>query len=77
MIISVYQAVQRTGNFPVRCLISPVRALGAGLRLLRLVGAERKIHAPADILKFRKFSAGAVQLGVFRFPLCFEGGIKK
>ena len=49
--------------------------LGAALRLLRLVGAECNIHAPADFLKLGNLGAGLFQRVIFRFPLCFEGGI--
>ena len=46
--------------------------LGAALRLLRLVGAECNIHAPADFLKLGNLGAGIFQRVIFRFPLCFE-----
>ena len=49
--------------------------LGAALRLLRLVGAECNIHAFADFLKLGNLGAGFFQRVVFRFSLCFEGGI--
>ena len=49
--------------------------LGAVLRLLRLVGAECNIHAFADFLKLGNLGAGLFQRVIFRFPLCFAGGI--
>ena len=49
--------------------------LGAASRLCRLVGAECNIHAPADFLKLGNLGAGLFQRVIFRFPLCFEGGI--
>ena len=59
-------------SFSLSLLFLP---LGAALRLCRLVGAECNIHAPADFLKLGNFGAGIFQRFIFRFPLCFEGGI--
>ena len=49
--------------------------LGAGLRLLRLVGAECNIHAFVDFLKFGNIGAGIFQFGIIAVPLCFEVSI--
>ena len=49
--------------------------LGAALHLLRLVGAECNIHAPADFLKLGNLGAGIFQRVLVHFSLCFEGGI--
>ena len=59
-------------SFSLSLLFVP---LGAALRLLRLVGAECNIHAPADFLKLGNLGAGIFQRVIFRFSLCFEGGI--
>lgn len=59
-------------SFSLSLLFLP---LGAALRLLRLIGAECNIHAPADFLKLGNLGAGIFQFGIIAVPLCFEVSI--
>ena len=59
-------------SFSLSLLFVP---LGAVLCLLRLIGAECNIHAPADFLKLGNLGAGLFQFGIIAVPLCFEVSI--
>ena len=59
-------------SFSLSLLFVP---LGAVLCLLRLLGFQCNIHAPADFLKLGNLGAGLFQRVIFRFPLCFEVSI--
>ena len=59
-------------SFSLSLLFVP---FGAALRLLRLVGAECNIHAPADFLKLGNLGAGVFQFGIVAVPLRLEVGI--
>ena len=70
--IEQYKGRVARPSFVLSPLLMP---LGAGLCLLRLVGAECNINIFAYLLKLAHFGAGFFQFSIVTIPLPFEGGV--